>query len=101
MADVEALDAVRAFGQAERFAQRHQARLLCGAIAHALRDCELRVLACHVEPYAPLAMGWGHCIKAFHRVARDYEPGQRLLEVMLLEERRHYLSWRGAFRVGR
>src|SRR5437588_9909231 len=50
MADVEAFDAPRALGQAEHLAQRRESCLLRGAVAHALRDGEERVLARHVEP---------------------------------------------------
>ncbi len=38
VADIEALDALRPLGQAERLAQRMQAALLGGPVANALRD---------------------------------------------------------------
>jgi len=59
VADVEAFDALHALGQPERLAQRLQPPLLRGAVAHALRDGELGVLARHVQPDAALAVRGG------------------------------------------
>src|ERR1051325_1790665 len=81
VADVEALDAARALGKRERLAQRREARLLRGAVAHALRDRELGVLARHVEPHSALAVRWTHGMDVFqlHRLAGDQQSGQRLV----------------------
>src|SRR3954463_9263537 len=56
MADVEALDALRTLGQAERLAQRHQAAFLRRPVAHTLGNREQRVLARHAAPPPPLAV---------------------------------------------
>jgi len=101
VADVEALDALRTFGQPQRLAQRVEAALLSGAIAHVLRDGQQRVLARHVEPYAPLTVrGCDHLhVFQLDRLAHDHQRGQRLLQIVLLEECLDHLGGRGAFGI--
>src|SRR3954469_13033626 len=103
MADVEALDAPGAFRKRKHLAQRAQARLLRRAIAHVLRNGEQRVLARHVEPDLALAMRRRHGgdVLELDRIAGNHQPRQRLLEIVLLEKRRHDFGRLRALRIRR
>src|SRR5438445_13520941 len=94
VADVEAFDALHALGQPQRLAQRLQPPFLRGAVAHALADRQLRVLARHFKPDAAFAVRGVYDIRIFklHRFARHDQRRQRLVEIMLLQKRSHYLA---------
>src|SRR5512146_48117 len=107
--DIETFDSFCRGRQGERVAKGDSTRLLSGALALTMRDCQLCVLARHVEPDAALAVDWhgnlrrSRRVLAQHRfesraiklVAGQYERGHGLIEIMLLEKgRKHFTSCR-------
>src|SRR5258708_3178870 len=103
VADIEALDALRPLGQAERLAQRMQPALLRRPVAHTLRDSQQRVLARHVEPNTPFTVrrvdDFGFFKIQVNILADDNQGGDRLFKVVLFEECRDHLAFGSAFGI--